>query len=386
LFQRGDDLIVSVELVDVDRQAQLWGGRYNRRMIELVALQEELATEISEKLRLQLTGDERERILKRPTENNEAFRLVLQAQHYIHGLSSEGLRKGIALCQQAVTIDRDYAAAYARMSFGYAMLGFLGFENRFEVFPRLMEAAKKALELDDTLPDGHISLGWSLFYLGWDLLGGEREARRSVTLNPDSTEGFALLNQILLALGNFDEAIAAGQRAVELAPLDYYSAFVLGTAYQHAQQFDKAIEQLRKTVDIDPGSPVAHLCLAQSYAGAGERKKSVEECELALALNRKANVWLLQAAVAYATLGEAKRVHKLVEEVERDWKPDGVSAFWLACVHACLGDQDRAFEWLEKAFQEQAGFLVWLKIFWPLKSLRDDLRFGALAKRIGIPN
>ena len=384
LSQRGDDVTVSVELVDVDRQAQLWGGRYSRKTTDLVGLQEELTIEISEKLRLQLTGDERKRVRKRQTESNEAFRLVLQAQHYINWLSPEGLHKGIALCQQAIAIDPDYVAAYGRTSFGYAMLVFLGYEHRAEAFPRLMAAAKKALELDDTLADGHIGLGWSLF-LGWDLRGGEREARSSVTLNPDSTEGFALLNQILVALGRFDEAIAAGQRAVELAPLDYYSAFVLCTAYYHAQQFDKAIEQSRKTVDIDPASALAHLLLALSYAAAGKRQESIEECELALALNRP-SVWLLQAAVAYARVGQAGEARKLAEEVEKDWKPDGVSAFWLACTHACLGDKDVAFEWLERAFQEHAGFLVWLKVFWDLERLRGDPRFDDLVKRIGIPD
>jgi adenylate cyclase len=385
LLQRGDDLTVSVELVDVDRQAQLWGGRYDRKMTDLVALQEELTIEISEKLCLQLTGEETKRVRKHQTANNEAFRLILQGQHYINWLSPEGLHKGIALCQQAIAIDPDYVAAYGRTSFGYAMLVFLGFEHRAEAFPKLMAAAKKALELDDTLADGHIGLGWSLF-LGWDLRGGEREARRSVTLNPDSTEGFALLNQILVALGRFDEAIAAGQRAVELAPLDYYSAFVLGTAYYHAQQFDRAVAQAQKTVDIDPASPFAHLLLAHSYAAAGKREDSIEECELALALNRRAKVSLLQAAVAYARADQAGEARKLVVKVEKDWKPDGVSAFWLACVHACLDDKDAAFEWLERAFQEHAGFLVWLKVFWDLASLHGDSRFDDLVKRIGIPD
>ena len=153
MVQRGEDLIVSVELLDVDRQAQLWGGRYNRKMTDLVALQEELATEISDKLRLQLTGEERKKLRKRPTQNNEAFRLLLQAQHHMNGLSPAGLRKGIALCQQAIAIDPHYAAAYARMGFGYASQGLYGFEHPAEVFPRMEAAAKKALELDDALAD-----------------------------------------------------------------------------------------------------------------------------------------------------------------------------------------------------------------------------------------
>jgi tetratricopeptide (TPR) repeat protein len=151
-----------------------------------------------------------------------------------------------------------------------------------------------------------------------------------------------------------------------------------------AKRFDQAIEVLRRAVDIDPGSPLNHAVLAQSYAAAGRHKNSIEECELALALNRRANVLLLQVAVAYATLHEEEEARKLVEEVEKDWKPDGVSAFWLACSHACLDEKDAALEWLERAFQERAGFLVWLEIFWPLERLHGDPNFDALVKRIGI--
>lgn len=386
MVQRGDDLVVSVELVDVERQAQLWGGRYNRKMMDLVALQEELATEISDKLRLQLTGEEKKKLRKRPTQNNEAFRLLLQSQHYISGLSPEGLRKGIALCQQAIAIDRDYAAAYARMAFGYAILGVYGFEHPAEAFPRMKAAAKKALELDDALAEAHVALGCSLFYQAWDLAGAEREARRSVELNPDSTEGFAVLNQILLGQGRFEEAVAAGQRAVEIAPLDYWSSLDLGVTYFHSRQFEKAIEQLRKTVAIDPGSPVAYGPLAQSYAAAGQRASAIKECKLALALNRRASFVILQAAAAYAMLGEAREARKLAEEFEKNWKPDGISAFWLASMHACLDDKEQAFEWLEKAYQEHTPFLCYLKVMWTHERLHGDPRFDALVKRIGIPD
>ena len=126
MMQRGDDLVVSVELVDVERQAQLWGGRFNRKMTDLVALQEELATEISQRLRLQLTGEEKKRLRKRPTQNNEAYRLVLMAQHYLAGSSGEALRKGAALCQQAIEIDPTYAAAHARLSMAYSFMRFYG--------------------------------------------------------------------------------------------------------------------------------------------------------------------------------------------------------------------------------------------------------------------
>jgi len=385
MVQHGEGLLVSVELVDVDRQAQLWGSRYNRKMTDLIVLQEELATEIAEKLRLQLTGEEKKRLRKRPTQNSEPFRLVLQAQHYISGGSPEGLSKGIALCHRAIEIDPTYAVAYARVSFAHSIQLVLEYADPAEVAPRMLAAAKKALELDDTLADAHVGLGWSLFYR-WDFSGAEREARRSVELNPDATEAWNLLDFVVLSLGRFEDAIAAGKRAVEVAPFDYFPAFALGVTYLHAQQFEHAIEQLRKTADIDPGSPPAHGALAHAYASAGQHDAAIDECELALALNRKDAFLVLHAATGYAMAGESGKARKLAEEVEKNWKADGASAFWLAAVHAYLGEKDTAFEWLERAFEVRAPFLVFLSIMWTHHLLRGDPRFDALVKRIGIPH
>jgi len=386
MLQRGEDLVVSVELVDVDRQARLWGGRYNRKMTDLLALQEELANEISEKLRLQLTGEEKKRLRKRPTQNNEAFRLVLQAHPYIGGMSSEGVRKGVALCKKAVEIDATYAAAHAYLSLGYVFLALFGYADPREVYPAATTAAKKAVELDDALADAHMSLGYGLFFQSWDMPGAEGEARRSVELNPDSGFGYVLLAWTQLARGRFDEAISSGKRAVEVAPLDYLSSFALGVTYYHARQFDKAIEQLCRAVDIAPGSSQGRGALAQAYASAGQYKNSMEQCEMALGLNRRDPAMILHAAIAYAILGETAQAHELLEEVEGNLKPDGASSFGIAAVHACLGEKDAAFEWLEKAFQQHAAFLVWIKFFWPLERLRGDARFDSLVKRIGIPD
>jgi serine/threonine protein kinase len=387
LLQRGDDLIVSVELVDVDRQAQLWGGRYHKKMTDLVALQEELTTEISDQLRLQLTGEEKKKLRQRPTQNNEAFRLVLQAQPYIGGMSPEGLRKGVTLCEKALQIDPTYAAAYAFLSLGYIFLGLFGYADPREVYLAAMGAAKKALELDDTLADAHVSLGYGLFFQSWDIPGAEREARRGVELNPDSSFGYVLLAFAQHARGRLDEAIQAGKRAVEVAPFDYLSSFALGVTYYHARQFNKAIELLRGALDIAPGSAQARGVLAQSYAAAGLKKESLEQCEMALGLNRKDPAMILHAAAAYAIAGETAHARKLLEEVERDLKPDGASSFWIATVHACLGENDAAFEWLETAFQEHAAFLVWNKFFASFpESFRADVRFDSLVKRMGIPS
>jgi serine/threonine protein kinase/tetratricopeptide (TPR) repeat protein len=387
MVQRGEDLIISVELVDVDRQAQLWGGRYNRKMTDLVTLQEELATEISEKLRLQLTGEEKKKLRKRPTQNNEAYRLVLQAQHFVSGQSPEGLRKAIELSQQAIAIDPAYAAAYAQMSVAYCASGIYGYAKASEAYPRATAAAKKAVELDDTLADAHVSLGLCLLQNMWDIRGAEREARRGVELNPDLPLGFVVLGLVLLSRGRFEDAIAAGRRAVDLSPLYNFAYIMLTISYYDAGQFDKAIEQARNSVEIDAGNALAHMELAAACAAAGQRERALAECEEALALSRGSAFVRLQTATIYAVLGESGKARTILEEAEKNWKPDGVSSFWIAAAHACLKEKDAAFEWLEKAFQEHAPFLVYLKAKLYLRqNLQDDPRFEALAQRIGIPD
>jgi len=387
LIQRGDDLTISLELVDVDRHAQLWGGRFNRKMADLVSLQEELATEISDKLRLQLSGAEKKKLRKRPTQNNEAFRLVLQARYYMNQLSADGLRKGIALCRQAIDIDPSYAAAYARLSIAFCFTGFFGFAPATEAYTTAMGAARKALQLDDTLAEAHVSLGYSLMQT-WDFAGGEAEARRSLELDPDSAEAHELMARVHLARTRAQDAILEASRAFELAPMESRVGQVLTIAYISGRQYPSAIQQARKTVDIDPSNPMTHAALAAAYALDGQRDRAVEESAHALRLGGDRDFVRLSVAAALARLGgpEADTARAALGEVEKKWKPDGVNAFWIAATYAGLGQKDPAFAWLEKSFQERAGFLVTLRANNFFDTLRDDPRFDQLLKRIGSPD
>jgi len=385
MVQRGSDLIVTIDLLDVDRQAQLWGGRYNRKMADLVALQEELATEISEKLRLQLTGEENKKLRRRPTQNNEAYRLVLQAQHYIYTGHPDGVRTGITLCHQAIKIDPTYAAAYATLSNGYGQLAMLGNAPAAEAYPQARAAANKAIELDDTLAEAHASLAFVLAQ-DWDFAGVQREQRRSLELNPDLAPAHTGKIIFNLVRCRFDDAIAAAKRAIELDPLSVAPAFFLGLAYHSAGRFDAAVEQMRKAVEIDPSNLRTHANLADAYACAGQPEKAVEECEKALTLGQSMPFIRLSVAAVYAKVGKAEDARKILDEAEKTWKPGSSLAAFIAAVHARLGEKDGAFEWLEKAFQERAGFLVNLKFYRPFDTLHGDPRFDDLVKRIGIPD
>ena len=385
MVQRGEDLIVSVELVDVDRQAQLWGGRYNRKMADLIALQEELTTEISEKLRLHLTGEEKKRLRKRPTQENEAYRLVLQAQHSIRTSAPDLIRKGIALCERAIEIDPAYAAAYAWLGHAYGLMVILGYAPASEAFAPAMAAAKKASELDETLPIAHTTLAF-LLAQSWDFAGAGRELRRSLELDPDSAEVHNGRMMFSITRGRFDDAIAAGKRAVELEPFAPTRVYGLGLAYFIAGRFDDAIEQMQKALENDPEGPVRRLMLADTYAHAGQPEKAIEECEKALAHGRRVPTVGLLAAATYAKVGRTEEARRMVEEIERTWQPGSSLSVFIAAVHARLGEKDPAFEWLEKAFHDRVGFLINFKSHPLWEELRGDPRYHALVKRIGIPD
>ncbi len=385
VVQRGEDLIVSVDLVDVERQAQLWGGRYNGRMTALVSLQEDLTTEISEKLRLQLTGEEKKKLRKRPTQDNEAYRLLLQAQHYIYTGSPEAIPKGIALCQRAIKIDSTYAAAYASLSYGYGLMAMIGYAPAAEAYPQAKAAARRALELDETLADAHASMAFVLAQ-DWDFAGVERELRRSLELNPDlflANTGTMMFNLIRC---RFDDAIAAGKRAIELDPISGVPLFLLGSAYYSARRFDAAIECMRKGMRTNPDNPRMHATLADVYACAGQPEKAIEECEMALAQHQSQPTIRLVVAATYAKVGKTEDARRILDEAEKTWKPGSPWSVFIAAVLARLGEKDAAFDWLEKAFQDRAGFLTNLRFNLLFDGLHGDPRFAALVKRVGIPD
>jgi tetratricopeptide (TPR) repeat protein len=267
------------------------------------------------------------------------------------------------------------------------MQALLGHVPLAEVQGRAMWAAKKALELDDTLAEAHVAHARNLFYLQWDFLGAEKEARRALELNPNSPEVFTALTLVNLCLGRSDQAIEAAKKLSELEPLSATSGFALGMAHFAAGRLDLAIHHFRKALEIDPNHSQNLATLAIVLAYAGDFDQAAEVCTKVMAL-RGATVPLtiLQAAVAYAKMGRTDDARKILDEVEKDWKPGAGVSVWIAGVYACMNEKDAAFEWLEKGFQEHALFLVYLKFHRVLEDLHGDPRFDALVKRIGIPD
>jgi len=369
VMQRGDTLLIGTELMDAARLSQIWGAQYNRKMADIFVLQEEIAREITEKLRLQLTGEERKRLTKRATGNKEAYQLYLKGRYWLDKRTPEGFSKAIEYFQQAIAKDPSYALAYSGLADCYTWLPTFGFVPPKEAYPRANEAALKALEIDDTLAEAHTSLALVKVYQEWDWSGGEREIQRAIALNPDYAFAHLWYGWILMNMGRVEESIAEVKRALELDPLSLTINWILGVAYNFARQYDQAIEQYRKTIELDTNFSFAHSFLGLAYAHKFMFKEGIAELEKAVAIS-PSNLSLAFLGNVYATAGRRPEAQKVLDKLNEISKERYVAALHRALICVGLVEKEQAFDWLEKAYEEH--FIVVIKVFPSYDPLRSD--------------
>jgi tetratricopeptide (TPR) repeat protein len=387
VMQRGDSLSIRAELVDVAQVSRLWGDQYNRKLSDILAVQEEIAQEIFETLRIQLSGDAKQRITKRHTDNIEAYQLYLQGRYFWNRRTDENLRKAVDLFQKAIDKDPNYALAYAGLADSYALLGgpVYGAEPAHQTVTKAKTAALKALELDNTLAEAYTSLGYIASTYEWDFPSAEKNFRRALELNPSYATAHHWYGLTYLSyVGRHEEAILETQRAAELDPLSLIINASYGRAFFYAKQYDKAIEQFRKTVELDPSFVRARLYLGWTYEAKGMFNDAIAEYEKARALDDSP---VIAASLAHvlAEAGRKDQAEKLLVELNDLSQRRYVSAYDLALIHAALGENDRAVQLLEKAYQERSPSLSWLKVDPRLDRLRSDPRFEDLMRRVGLP-
>ncbi|MBI3697405.1 MAG: protein kinase, partial [Acidobacteria bacterium] len=269
VVQRGDSLNIQTELVDVAADSQLWGRQYERKFSEIIPVQEEIAKEVSEKLRLRPTGEEQKRLAKRYTENAEAHQLYLRGRYYWNRRTTETLKRAAEYFRQAIDKDPTYALAWAGLADCYALYGAYGVLPPPEAAPKAKEAANRALVLDDRLAEPHAALGLAKTVYDWDWSGAEREFKRSIEINPSYATAHYWYSICLGATGRLDEAIAGSKRAQEADPLSPNIGTAAGDMFYFARRYDQAIKQYRKTLDMDPNFPRAHWFLAMAYEQVG---------------------------------------------------------------------------------------------------------------------
>jgi TolB-like protein/Tfp pilus assembly protein PilF/tRNA A-37 threonylcarbamoyl transferase component Bud32 len=372
----GDRLVVSAELVDTSDNALIWGNRYTIARADLFNVQQSIATEISRMLRLQLTGRE-EILTKRHTADARAYELYLKGRFQWNKRNAEGLYAAIALFNQAIEIDPQYALAYAGLADCYNLLDiWAGLPTR-ETFPRAKAAAQKALAIDDSLAEAHTSLAYAIQTYEWDWTAAEREYRRAIELSPNYATARQWYAEMLTATGRFDEAAAQGRKALELDPMSPIINAVVAWNSTMARRYGVAIEQGQQTTNLFPDFLAGHAYLGLALLESGRPKDAIPELEASQKLADIVVIftWLIRA---HHAAGDGATASRLLEELEQRGRREYLPPYYMAALYAHLGDHERAFEELDRALRERTGALVWTKVDPALDPLRKDARFAKI--------
>jgi TolB-like protein/Flp pilus assembly protein TadD len=381
----GGWLVIRTELIDVWEESHLWGEQYRREPADIFALQEEISRDISEKLRLRLTGDERRRLSKRYTENTDAYRAYLRGRHYVTSKrTAQWIKKGIDCFQRAIDLDPNYALAYSGLAEAHGLLASsTGEQPPREAYPKAQAAARKALALDPSLAEAHTALGFSLLLYDYDAEGARRAFRRAARLNPNHPNAHDGLAFYYNATSQDAKAVAECGESRRLDPLSPFPEVNLGWAHYFARRYDAAAAQGRKALEMDGSFAFAHWIIGLALAQAGDAAGAVESLVRGVETSGGGLTFRAHLAYAYGRAGRGREARRALADLEKTARRRYVSAYYLALARLGLGETDAALGELERALEERAGFLAFLRVEPIFDALRDDARFRRLVERVG---
>ena len=382
VVQYMDNLSISVELIDVRDNHRLWGEQYKKKVSDILTVQDEISKEISEKLRIKLTGEDQKRLTKRYTDNFEAYQLYWKGRYYWNKRTDEGLKKGIEYFEQAIDLDPSYALAYAGLADSYNLLVVYDVFSSREAFPLAKAAATKALEIDDTLAEAHTSLAYASMYYDWNWAGAEREYKRAIELNPNYATAHHWYGEYLSLVGRHEEGMAEIRRALELDPLSLIINTYVGWGLVCARRYNEGIEQMRKTLEMDRTFVTGHYFLAWAYEQNRQFPEAIAEYQIATELSNNSTAVMAALGHAYAVSGQTDEAQKVLDKLNKLSKQRYISPFSMALIYAGVGDKDQAFKWLQAAYDERAQLMPLLKVDPRFDNLRSDPRFAELMRRM----
>jgi len=381
----GDALRLKVDLVNATDGTELWGEEYNPKMADILGAQADISQKIAVKLRLRLTEDEEKRLAKTATENPEAYRLYLRGRYYAEKFTKEGVKKGIEYFRQAIDLDPNYALAYDGLAFAYSDGDDDFFLSPHDSMPRASEAAKKALELDDTLSEAHLEMGKIHYWYDFDWNAAEKELRRAVELGPEYASAHAYYGWYLISVGRTQEGIEESKRALELDPLSTETDTVVGQNFYCARQYDMAIDTLRKTLDMDPNYWLARMYLGLSYEAKGDLAGALADLQRANEIQTIIPWPSAELGHAFGVSGKKAKAEEILKQLKERSKQSYVPAYGFAVIYIGLGDKEQALASLEKAFADRSMLMTFIKVDPELDSLHSDPRFKDLVRRAGLP-
>ena len=386
VVQRGDDLALYLSLVDARNGDQLWGEQYNRKLAELVALQGEIARDVSQKLRARLSGADERKLAKNYTSNPEAYQLYLKGRYHALKLTPPEMQTGISHFQQAIQLDPSYALAYVGLADAYRSLALAGEMPPTEkFFPKAKAAAQKAIAIDDTLAEAHSALGFIIFWYDWDWNEAEKQCKRALELNPNSADAHQAYAHLLSNTGRHAEGLAEAKHARELDPLNLRTSALEAQFLVHAGRIDEALASLQKTFELDPNFWFAHLFASSAYIEKGMFAEAVAEARKASDLFSPSTHPIAFLGYALAKSGKQAEARTVLEELLKRSAEHYVPPYHIALVYNGLGQRAEALAWLERGYRERDPKMVFLKVEPKWNNLRDDPRFQDLVRRVGFP-
>jgi len=380
----GNRLRIMAQLINIADGYHIWSERFDRELEDVFAIQDEVTLAIVEKLKVKLLRGEKARLVKRHTDNPEAYNLLLKGTYYRQMLTAEGFKKAIECLQQALQKDPNYALAYSGLAGVYCAIAYYGNVPPNEAYPKAKAYVKKALDIDNTLAEAHAALGFIYTHYDWNWAAAEQELRQALESKPNSALIHLYYSWLLTFTERHEEAIFEAKRAQELDPVSSFINTYAGLTFIWASQYDKAIEVLRMTLTLNPNFYLPHFFLGWAYLGKSMLEKAIEEFEKAVNLSGRMPWNVMPLAATYYKLGKKAQAKKLFDSLKQRSRHEYVPPMVFFYDHLISGDLDQAFEWLERACNEHDSYLGWCRIV-PVDyyHIPDEPKFKALLKKAG---
>jgi serine/threonine protein kinase/Flp pilus assembly protein TadD len=380
--QMGDTLNIQVDLVDATTGAQLWGQEYERKLSDVLSVKQAIAREVTEKLRLRLSGEEQQRLAKRDTTNAEAYQFYLRGRYFWNKRTAEGIRKAIEQFQQAIDRDPNYALGYVGLADSFLLLDEYAGIPSSETVPKARAAADRALQIDDSLAEGHTSSAL-IYQRLWRWGEEEAEFKRAISLNPNYPTTHHWFAIYLALKQQFDDALKEIKRAQDLDPLSPVINTTVAEVYLLKNDLNSAIEECKRVIELDPHFPGAHDDLGNAYLKQRRYQEAMTEFQKAIELSGGGE-GLSDLGYLYAVTGRRSQALRILKELEGKYARRETIGIELAVVYFGLGEKDQAFAWLERDFEQRSGSLPFITYISKPEIPRSDPRYADLVRRMGL--
>ena len=385
-IQKSDNKIrVSVRLIRVTDGATLLSSQFDENYTDIFAVQDAISNRVAEVLVAKLSGEEKQALTKRYTENIEAFDLYLSGRYSWSNFTAEGLQKAIEFWTQAIEKDPNYASPYVGIASSYIVLG-VNYRPPREVMPKAKAYVAKALERDPLLGDAYVAQGAFKYFFEWDWSGAESDFKRAIELgSSDAAGAHQLYSYYFWAMRRFDEGIAEMNRAHELAPLALTINEDLGVAYYYSGKYEEAIQQQNHTIELDSNYFFGYLRRGQAYLHKGMHKEAIDDISKARTLSGNWPTAVAELGCAYALSGQKSKAQPLLDELKKRSQKEYIDPYLIALVYTSMGEDDASFEWLAKAYEARSPWLTWINVEPKFQRVRSDQRFIELLHKVGLP-